>query len=106
MCTTYLIVTMVLCVLQNLTEDKGKPKIVPSVASMDTVSSLKSPPPMNNHSGHNEFETKPGSHTVSTEGKTVKCFISVLFSKITYFICRLEMGIEIERHYVHISRAV
>jgi solute carrier family 4 anion exchanger 2 len=49
--------------LQNLAEDKGKPKIVPSVASMDTVSSLKSPPPMNNHSGHNEFESKPGSHT-------------------------------------------
>jgi len=92
--------------LQNLAEDKGKPKIVPSVASMDTVSSLKSPPPMNNHSGHNEFESKPGSHTVSTEGKTVKYFISILFSKITYFICRLEMELKIERHYVHSSRAV
>lgn len=49
--------------LQNLAEDKGRPKIVPSIASMDTVSSLKSPPPMNNHSGHNEFETKPENHT-------------------------------------------
>jgi hypothetical protein len=64
--------------LQNLAEDKGRPKIVPSIASMDTVSSLKSPPPMNNHSGHNEFETKPENHTVSTEGKIVlKYFISV-----------------------------
>jgi hypothetical protein len=90
--------------LQNLAEDKGKPKIVASVASMDTVSSLKSPPPVNNHTGHNEFETKPENHTVSIEGKIVlKCFISISFSKITYFVCRLEMRIEIERHYVHSS---
>ena len=106
-CTIYLIVTIVLCMLQNLAEDKGKPKIVPSIASMDTVSSLKSPPPMNNHSGHNKFENKPENHTVSTKGKIVlKCFIYILFAKIIYFICRLEMGIEIERHYVHISRAL
>jgi len=98
-CNIYLIVTIVLGMLQNLAEDKGKPKIVSSIASMDTVSSLKSPPPVNNHSGHNEIETKPENHTVSTEGKIVlKCFISILFSKITCFICRLEMGIEIERH--------
>jgi hypothetical protein len=69
--------------LQNLAEDKGKPKIVPSIASMDTVSSLKSPPPMINHSGHNESETKPENHTVSTEGKIVlKCFISFCFKKL------------------------
>ncbi|XP_069684208.1 band 3 anion transport protein-like isoform X3 [Periplaneta americana] len=50
--------------LQNLAEDKGKPKIVPSIASMDTVSSLKSPPPVNNHSNHGDFENKQDSHAV------------------------------------------
>jgi hypothetical protein len=93
--------------LQNLAEEKGKPKIVPSIASTDTISSLKSSQQLNNRSGHNEFETKPDNHTVSTEGKIVlKCFISCLFSKIICFICRLELGIEIERHYVHSSGAL
>ncbi|XP_023707501.1 band 3 anion transport protein isoform X2 [Cryptotermes secundus] len=50
--------------LQNLAEDKVRPKIVPSIASMDTVSSVKSPPPVSNHFGHNEFEAKPENHTV------------------------------------------
>jgi hypothetical protein len=60
-----LIVNVVLFVLQNLAEDKGRPKIVPSIASMETVSSVKSPPLINNHSGHSEFETKPENHVVS-----------------------------------------
>jgi hypothetical protein len=78
-----------------LTEDKGKPKIVPSIASMDTIASLKSlqPQPKSNHSGHNEFATKPENHTVSTEGRiALKCFISNLFSKIMYFVCSLGVG--------------
>jgi hypothetical protein len=76
-CTIWLIVNIVLYMLQNLTEDKGRPKIVPSIASIDTVSSVKSPPPINNHFGHNEFEAKPENHTVS---------IKVTFNFIT-FIC-------------------
>jgi hypothetical protein len=44
---------------------------------------------------------------VSTEGKIVlKYFISVWFSKITYFVHRLEMGIEIERHSLPSSRGL
>lgn len=58
--------------LQNLAEDKVRPKIVPSIASMDTVSSVKSPPPINNHFGHSEFEAKPENHTVSIK-VTFKC---------------------------------
>ncbi|XP_021924578.1 anion exchange protein 2 [Zootermopsis nevadensis] len=51
----------------NLAEDKGKPKIVPSIASIETVSSVKSPPPINNHSGHGEFETKPENHIIDVK---------------------------------------
>jgi hypothetical protein len=64
--TLYFIVNVVLHILQNLAEDKGRPKIVPSIASIETVSSVKSPPPITNHFNHSEFETKPENHTVST----------------------------------------
>jgi hypothetical protein len=85
-CTICHIVNIALCVLQNLAEDKGRPKIVPSLASIDTVSSLKSPPPIINHFGHSEYEAKPENHTVSTKVTLIMCNFYLFFQKIIYFL--------------------